>query len=161
MLRSLVGSEMCIRDSIYAGLSPIRRRFLHRRAGEELAVLFKQNIAEVSGQIGAHFEAAGLFSEAVTYYALAGEKEAQLDTFTHAEKRYATAIQLGRQSSLSPDELSKLYTDRGLLLELNGDYVGATTVYPEFESLARAQGNLAPELERLCLLYTSPSPRDS
>src|SRR5439155_624145 len=57
-----------LREVAYAELSPVRRRFLHRRAGRALEELHAGGLEPVSGLLAAHYEAAGMPDEAIRHY---------------------------------------------------------------------------------------------
>lgn len=57
-----------IREVAYEELSPVRRRFLHRRIAGALQEMHGGSIASVSGQVAAHFEAAGMIEPAIRFY---------------------------------------------------------------------------------------------
>ncbi|MCB0121965.1 MAG: DUF2791 family P-loop domain-containing protein, partial [Caldilineaceae bacterium] len=67
-----------IRDVVYAELSPIQRKVLHRRIAEALLRLHEANPQVISAQLAYHCEAAGLFAAAVDYYLQAGQAAQQL-----------------------------------------------------------------------------------
>ena len=62
-----------IRDVAYAEMSQARRSLCHRRAAGALEALHAADLDPVSGLIAAHYEAAGLAEQAVSYYHLAAE----------------------------------------------------------------------------------------
>lgn len=62
-----------IREVIYAGLSAVQRRQLHRRVARSLERVFHRRLDEFCGQIAVHFETAGNLTEALSYYLLAAE----------------------------------------------------------------------------------------
>ena len=57
-----------LREVAYAELSPVRRRFLHRRVARALEELHASDISGVSGQLAAHYDAAGMAEPAIRYY---------------------------------------------------------------------------------------------
>lgn len=71
-----------LREVAYAQMSIARRRMLHRRAAEALEHVHAADLDAVSGQIAAHYERAGLASEAIPYYQRAA---------TVAQRVYANA----------------------------------------------------------------------
>lgn len=81
-----------LREVAYAGLSPMRRRLLHRRVAETLENRQQPHVDEVSHQIALHYERAGLLAKALPYYQraarvahrLAAVQEA-IDLLTHAQ----------------------------------------------------------------------------
>ena len=54
-----------LREVTYAELSPVRRRFLHRRIARALEELHAATLESVSGQLAAHYEAAGMAEPAI------------------------------------------------------------------------------------------------
>jgi len=73
-----------IRDVAYAELSPIQRKRLHRQVAAALAQRHAANLDAVSSELARHYEAAGLFAEAVEYYLRAGEAAQQIYAHDHA-----------------------------------------------------------------------------
>ena len=71
-----------LREVAYAELSPVRRRYLHRRIARALEELHGRDPEAVAGQIAAHCEAAGMTEEAVRRYGEAA---------VVAQRRYADA----------------------------------------------------------------------
>ena len=71
-----------LREVAYAELSPVRRRYLHRRIARALEELHGRDREAVAGQIAAHCEAAGMTEEAVRRYGEAA---------VVAQRRYADA----------------------------------------------------------------------
>jgi DNA-binding SARP family transcriptional activator len=57
-----------IREVVYASLSPIRRRFLHRRVAQALEILHADQPDAVAGQIALHYERAEQIALALPYY---------------------------------------------------------------------------------------------
>ncbi len=57
-----------LREVAYSELSPIRRRFLHRRVARALEELHASELESVSGRLAAHYEAAGMADQAIGYY---------------------------------------------------------------------------------------------
>ncbi|MCB0185126.1 MAG: AAA family ATPase, partial [Caldilineaceae bacterium] len=149
-----------VREVVYATLSPIRRRYLHRKVGEALSTHPQIDDGAFSGQSAAHFEAAGLFTQAVAHYHKAGQFSAGLYAFQRAEQAYANAVRLARQIDLPPATMRALYDERGRLRELSGDYGSAIAIYRELEALAKVQRDNELALlaiERLATCYTEPS----
>jgi DNA-binding SARP family transcriptional activator/predicted ATPase len=57
-----------IREVAYARISQARRRLLHRCVAEALEHIYDANLDQISGQVAAHYEQAGLAGRAVDYY---------------------------------------------------------------------------------------------
>ena len=62
-----------IREVIYGQLSATRRCRLHQRIAQALAAVYAASLDQVSGQLAAHYEQAGLPAEAVDYYQQAAQ----------------------------------------------------------------------------------------
>lgn len=69
-----------LREAAYSELSPVRRRFLHRRVARALAEVYQEHIENWNGQIGSHFEQAGMADAAIECFQRAA---------AHARQRYA------------------------------------------------------------------------
>jgi DNA-binding SARP family transcriptional activator/predicted ATPase len=75
-----------LREVAYAVLSPVRRRFLHRRIARALQELHEADPESISGQLAAHCEAAGMAEPAMHHYLAAAAE---------ARHRYADAEAAG------------------------------------------------------------------
>ena len=69
-----------LREVAYSGMSPVRRRFCHRRIVQALEELRAGQTESISAQLASHCEAAGLPGEAIRLYGLAAAV---------AQRRYA------------------------------------------------------------------------
>lgn len=72
-----------IRDVAYATITPVRRRWLHRRVAQGLETLHAAELDIVSGQIAIHYEQANLFEQAIPYLQRAAEVAQH--TYAHAD----------------------------------------------------------------------------
>ncbi|MEZ4866102.1 MAG: BTAD domain-containing putative transcriptional regulator [Caldilineaceae bacterium] len=57
-----------LRDIVYAEVSPMRRRLLHRRIAHALEIIHANDIVPIIGELGAHYEQAGLLEQAIYCY---------------------------------------------------------------------------------------------
>src|SRR5215472_5339658 len=71
-----------LREVACSELSPVRRRYFHRRLARALAEVYGADIEIWSGQIASHFEQAGMAEEAIEYFRRAAG---------YARQRYANA----------------------------------------------------------------------
>ncbi len=62
-----------LREVAYTEISAPQRRLLHRRIAQALETLYSESLGEVSAQIAAHYEQAGMFEQALPFYQRAGE----------------------------------------------------------------------------------------
>ena len=72
-----------LREAVYARLSAIRRRVLHRHIAEALEIVHGAARNQVSSQIAAHYEQAGLAEQALPAYLHAAQ--AALRVYAHAD----------------------------------------------------------------------------
>jgi DNA-binding SARP family transcriptional activator len=72
-----------IRDVVYAMTSSPRRRLLHKRVAQALESFYANDLDTVSGQLGFHYEQAGVAETAIAYYHRAGRRAQR--TFAHEE----------------------------------------------------------------------------
>jgi DNA-binding SARP family transcriptional activator/predicted ATPase len=72
-----------IREAAYDQMSPARRKLLHRRAALALETVYAEELDPVSGQIAVHYEQAGEFALAISYYQRAAGAAQQM--FSNAE----------------------------------------------------------------------------
>jgi predicted ATPase/DNA-binding SARP family transcriptional activator len=73
-----------LREIAYANLSPMRRRYLHRRVAPALERVFAERLDAVHDQIATHYEAAGQYLYAIDGYARAAEAARRRSSFTEA-----------------------------------------------------------------------------
>jgi DNA-binding SARP family transcriptional activator len=73
-----------IRQVAYQALSPVRRRQHHLRIAAVLKQLHAQHSRQVSGQIAAHYDRAGVAEEAIGWYERAADHALQLHAHTEA-----------------------------------------------------------------------------
>ena len=57
-----------LREVASQELNPVRRRFLHRRIARALEEVHASDLDAVSGQLAAHYEAAGMAEQAISHY---------------------------------------------------------------------------------------------
>ncbi|MDX1523682.1 MAG: AAA family ATPase, partial [Anaerolineae bacterium] len=76
------------RQAVYEETSPWRRRLLHRRAAEKLEQIYQAELAgaydTISSQIAAHYEQAGRFGKAISYYQQAATAAQRIYAITEA-----------------------------------------------------------------------------
>lgn len=102
-----------LRALVYDDISPARRRLLHRRAAEALR---RRDGAALAGQVGYHYQLAGLEAEAAEQFERAGEYARGLYANREALSHYAIALELGHP------ETARLLENMGDLNTLLGEY---------------------------------------
>jgi DNA-binding SARP family transcriptional activator len=119
-----------IREAAYAGLSIARRRLLHRRVAQALALLHTADLDAVSGQIGRHYELAGLTEPAVTHYRRAAEAAQQVYANSDAIQHYRQAlVLLGDPLPNNQATAALLWERLGDILQLTGQFEPARAAY--------------------------------
>jgi DNA-binding SARP family transcriptional activator/tetratricopeptide (TPR) repeat protein len=98
-----------LREVALAGISPIRLRWLHQRAGEALEA--NEETAEYA-RIAGHFERAGLRAKASGFYASAAGQSCELFAFTEALDHLKNALLLETRHNI----LADLHEQRGDVL---------------------------------------------
>ena len=91
-----------IREVAYQGISPVRRRRLHRAVADALVVSHGRGSGPHSAQLAAHLEAAGLVSDAVNAHLGAAEHAATVSGFDEAIASCRRGLALLEQLSPGP-----------------------------------------------------------
>lgn len=122
-----------LREVAYGELRAARRRLIHRRIAEALTVVRADDLDVVSGEIGAHYERAGMPERAIPWYRRAGVIAQRLAATYEAIRLVRHALDLLRAL---PTTAQRLADERDLLLALGpllvvthgfaGDLIAAT-----------------------------------
>ncbi|MFN8495745.1 MAG: BTAD domain-containing putative transcriptional regulator [Caldilineaceae bacterium] len=83
-----------LREVAYTSLSPIRRRYLHRRVAQALEALRTGQLDAVSDQIATHYEQAGLAAQAIAYYQRAAQAAHRMSALQEAIAHLTQALTL-------------------------------------------------------------------
>ncbi len=101
-----------LREAAYSELSPVRRRYLHRRVARALAEVHRAHIENWNGQIASHFEQAGMAEAAIEWFqrAAAHARQRYADSEAAALLRHALALcrQLPESDTTLQQELNML-----------------------------------------------------
>ncbi len=136
-----------LRALVYEETSLARRRLLHRRAAEALAVTHRRHRqgTERAAEIAQHYIAAGNEMAAATYFKLAGERARGLYANADALRHFQAALALGH-----PD-VAGLHEAMGEAYTLRGEYAMALTSY-KMAAANRSQGT-APIEHKIGLVH--------
>jgi DNA-binding SARP family transcriptional activator/predicted ATPase len=85
-----------LREVAFSELTPVRRRYFHRRVARALAEVYGTDIEIWSGQIASHFEQAGMAEEAIEYFRRAAGYARQRYAHTEATRLLQQALALCR-----------------------------------------------------------------
>ena len=83
-----------LREVAYAALSPVRRRYLHRRIAQTLLAVHHENLAGVHAQVAVHWEAGGQPQRAMEAYIEAAQAAHQRSTLNEAIDHLHRALAL-------------------------------------------------------------------
>ena len=128
-----------LRQLTYERLTLARQRLLHHRVAQALETAYAPQPEDASAQIARHFEKARLFARALRYYELAAEQARRLYAYHDAERLYERAIAMAVRLNQPGEQLTRLYQQRGRMLEHAGKFEQAIGVYRDLESLARSR----------------------
>jgi tetratricopeptide (TPR) repeat protein len=138
-----------LREVAYTGLSATKREWLHNRVAQALEAGHAQDLDRVSGQIGFHYERAGLRGEAARYYGRAADVARRIYSNQEAIAYFRRALELGKPTAGMPQQdmpgnvvQAQLYEGMADVLEWTGQNEQARAAY----ALALAR---VPESERV------------
>ncbi len=83
-----------LRDAAYAGVSPVKRRLLHRRIAQALELLHPSDLDAVSAQLAAQNDQAGLPGRAIEFYERAAREATRLCASEEAIRHFTKALGL-------------------------------------------------------------------
>lgn len=137
-----------LREVAYAGLSSAHRRLLHRRVAEALVALHADEVDQVSAQVAAHYQQAGLAEQAISYYRRAA---------TAAQRVYAhqdAITYLNRALELVPTtahaQRYDLLACREAIYDVQGQREAQQQDIVELQKLAQVLGDKSRQAE-VCL----------
>jgi tetratricopeptide (TPR) repeat protein len=147
-----------VQEATYRTLLREDRKRLHAFVGDTLERDFPERRAELAPILARHFAEAGDDRRALHYYALAGDHAAQRYANAEAAMHYTRAVELlAAGADLAGTRLSELYTKRGRVLELSGQYAEALANYRAMQAVALRRGDRALELAALVLVAQTRS----
>jgi DNA-binding SARP family transcriptional activator len=121
-----------LREVAYNSLSAARRHLLHRRIAEAMEVVYRSQLDTVSGQIATHYDAAGLFDQAVLSYQRAAEAARHIYANADAIRFYRRGLALlAGPASHSPALSAELYRQLGDTLHWMTQYDEARAAYQQ------------------------------
>lgn len=143
-----------IRDVIYEDMGIIKRRKFHRRVGEILEELHKNELDYYAEDLAHHFMQGNDWMRACLYSLEAGKKALQIHDYRNALQFFDRCFQFkGHLEQCPADKLAELYTNKGIALEAMGMWDDAIQCY---EQLVRLKEPSVPErLEADALNYLS------
>jgi predicted ATPase/DNA-binding SARP family transcriptional activator len=86
--------HILFQKTLYQSLDEVERARLHEVVGMALEALYGQELAEISGQLARHFEAAGMITKAVNYLLQAGNEAVRLSANEEAIALFTRGLEL-------------------------------------------------------------------
>ncbi|MBV9230843.1 MAG: AAA family ATPase [Chloroflexi bacterium] len=125
-----------LREQLSASLSPAHRRHLHQRVAQALTAVYAEDLDVVCGQIAAHYEQAGIPSQAIAFYQRAGTAASRMYAHKEALHAFGKAVELlvlhqpGEGVPGVPWEVAaQVYTSLGDIFEEIGSQEEARQAY--------------------------------
>jgi tetratricopeptide (TPR) repeat protein len=115
-------SDVLIRDVLYEGVGPLRRRKLHGVVGCTLEKAYAKNVDEHLGELAAHFLEGGYKDKALDYFLKAGEKAAKVYANSEAVSYYESALRLLEEKGGDLREKARVLEVLGDVKSLVGEY---------------------------------------
>jgi tetratricopeptide (TPR) repeat protein len=136
-------------ETAYQSLLVKRRREIHRQVAECYEQVYADDLDQHAAMLAQHYAEAGDDAKTLEYATRAADRAAQVYANAEALAHYTQALEVARRAGTSGDRLIHLYTRRGRVLELSGQYAEALTTYEEMQALARERDDHALELASL------------
>jgi len=139
-----------LREAILRDVDDSLRPTLHRQIAEAMETLYPEDLAR-SAALAEHWQKAENSAKEAHYAILAGERAFAVSDYPNAERYTARAISL-IESGVAPDltaKLAMLYSRRGDVTRLRGDYEGALVLLDKAISLAQASDQIPESIDAL------------
>ena len=145
-----------IQDVAYNSLLLQRRKELHQAVGTAIEELYPERLAEHYEELAHHFDHGEVWSKAMEYGVLAGDRAADAYANTEARAHYARALRAAEHMapSLEPGIIARIRVKYGQVLTVLGEYEEAATAYQCALELVRQVGDRRHEVEVLVWLST-------
>ncbi len=115
--------------TVYQSLTPWRRELLHRRAGDALRDMYARNPETVAAQTAYHYDAGGLYEQAVESYEMAATAAREVYANQEAIRHLHRAIALASASEHEDRLLARLHQSLAESLAFIGRYPEAFEAY--------------------------------
>ncbi len=147
-------------EIVYHIMARGQRRQLHRAVGEWYEQHFPEHLDEHALMLAQHFAEAD-DARAQHYYTRAGNAAMRMHANTEAIAHFTHAMEIAKNHTTSSEDLGYLYTRRGRLLEIQGEYDAALDNYYEMDELAERREDDAMKIQALMSIATlcaTPNP---
>lgn len=168
MIRRLDDSELAymikhamVQDTAQSTLLKNESKFLHLMVALALEQVNAGRLDEYAAELAHHFSLAEDDVKTFEYSLRAGDVAARVFANAEALAHYHRAIEIGCRGLATSEQIIHLYTRRGRILEVTGEYNAALASYHELRTLAEQRGDRSLELAYLMLrapLHSAPLP---
>jgi tetratricopeptide (TPR) repeat protein len=140
-----------LQDVAYNSLLVRQRRDLHRVVGAAIEELYPERLTEHYEELAHHFTQGEVWSKAMTYSTLAGDRAAASYANAEASVHYAHAIEAATHLTPSPDSgvVARLYAKQGNIRFILGEHEEAFATYQVALDLIRQAGDQQGEIDIL------------
>jgi tetratricopeptide (TPR) repeat protein len=142
-------SDVLIKDVLYEGVSPLKRKKLHGIVGCALEKAYAKDIDEHLGELAAHFLESGDKQKALEYFLKAGEKAQKVYANSEAASYFESSLRLLEEKGGEPSEKALVLETLGDIKSLVGDYDACLKYWNEALQLWEHLG----EKEKVARLY--------
>lgn len=144
-----------VQDTAQASLLNHDRKRLHRHVAETYEKIYADRcMDEFAGLLAQHYGEAGEDAKTLTYAMHAGDIAASEYANVEAIAFYTQALDAARRAGATTAQFIHLYTKRGRVHEVQGNYERALSEYQELLTFAQAHNDRALELGALMLQTT-------
>jgi predicted ATPase/class 3 adenylate cyclase len=146
LLNEYAFRHVLIQEAAYDSILLRRRAALHRQIGEILEGLHAERIEEFAPLLAHHFYSAG-DERSWKYDVVAGEKSASLYANAEAATHFRRALEVARRAKAETEQVTRLYTQLGSVLELSGRFQQALENYEDMQDFGRESGERSVEMK--------------
>ena len=153
-------SHAMTQQYLYDELGAGERRILHGEIAETLEAISVDHAGGLALQLAHHYDEARNPEKAIPYWIEAGDAAFASYAQNEAIAAYTRALELGKEVTISPEQLHHLYARLGRALELNGKFEQAVQNYDNMLVAARACHDRKMELDAMVAastLYSTPT----
>jgi tetratricopeptide (TPR) repeat protein len=153
-------SHALTQQYLYDELSAAERRIWHGEIAATLEALAAEHSDPFALQLARHYDEAGQPEKAVPYWITAGDAAFGAYAQNEAIAAYSRALELAKETQISPEQLSQIYTRCGRSMEMTGQFEQALKNYAEMLTTARQRADRRMELEAqvaASTLYSTPT----
>ena len=140
-----------IQEVAYNSLLLRQRRELHRAVGAAIEELYPERLAEHYEELAYHFTQGEVWTKAMAYSTLAGDRAAEAFANAEARAHYARTLQAAAQvtPSVEPGTVARLHAKHGAVLMVLAEHGEAEAEYHRALDLTRQTADRQGEIDIL------------